>query len=207
MKVDLKGIKNIIFDLGGVILDLDFDDSVNAFRKIGLKESIFDGKLTFSDKIFYKLQTGLVTPEQFRDRIRIILDNSDAADQEIDDAWCAMLDGIPFSRVEKILELRKNYKVYLFSNTNKIHIDRLEQEFLENNGFPFANVFDEVYYSQDIHKAKPEIKSFMKVIKLSGVNSEETLFIDDIEENIEGARKTGLKTFWLKDGIDIREIF
>ena len=207
MEIDLKGIKNIIFDLGGVILDLDFNASIRAFYKLGLKESVLNGKLRYSDKIFYQLQTGHVTPEKFRERVREILKNSAITDQQIDDAWSAMLKGIPRQRIETLGKLRKNFGIFLFSNTNTIHIDRLEKEFLDTNGFRFTSVFDGVYYSQDIGDAKPAVSSFLKVIELSGVVPQETLFVDDIVENILGAEKAGLKTFWLKDGMDIREVF
>ncbi|NQU84260.1 MAG: HAD family phosphatase [Mariniphaga sp.] len=207
MKIDLKGIKNIIFDLGGVILDLNFNASVLAFYKLGLKEDVLDGKLAYSDKIFYQLQTGQVSPEKFRIRVREILGKPEATDQQIDDAWSAMLDGIPFSRIETIQKLRKKYKVFLYSNTNKIHIDKLEKEFSENYGFSFASCFNEVFYSQEIHDAKPAVSSFLKIIELSGVNPHETLFVDDIQENIEGAEKAGLKTFWLKEELEMNEIF
>ena len=207
MKVDLKGIKNIIFDLGGVILDLDFNASVKAFRKLGLDKNVFDGKLAYSDEIFYRLQTGQATPEEFREKVREILNNPEASDLQIDNAWCAMLKGIPVSRIETIRKLSINYKVFLFSNTNIIHIDRLEKEFSEKNGFSFTSVFHGVFYSQDINDAKPAVSSFQKVIKLSGVNPEETLFVDDIQENLDGADKAGLKTFWLKKGLELDEVF
>jgi len=207
MKIDLKGIKNIIFDLGGVILGLNFKASVKAFREIGLDYDMFDGKLGFSDEIFYHVQTGRVTPEEFRGKAKVILNNPEVTASEIDDAWCAMLKGIPFSRIDTIYRLRKKYKVFLFSNTNKIHIDRLEEEFSGEHGFPLASCFDAVFYSHEIHDAKPAASAFLKVIELAKVNPAETLFVDDIHENIEGAQKAGLKTFHLKEGMEMNEVF
>lgn len=207
MAIDLKGIHNIIFDMGGVILDLDFDSSIRAFYTIGLKEDMMDGKLAYFDPIFYKLQTGTATPEEFRAKIRELIPNPGATDQQVDNAWCAMLAGIPASRIEKIQGLREKYKIYLFSNTNKIHIDHLESGFFAQNGFTFASVFDGVAYSHEIFDAKPTVSSFKKVIRLFGVDPRETLFVDDIEENTQSAETAGLKTLWLKHGMDIRDIF
>ncbi|MBN1819556.1 MAG: HAD family phosphatase [Prolixibacteraceae bacterium] len=207
MKIDLKGIKNIIFDLGGVILDLDFMASVKAFRKMGFTYDMFDGQLGFSDDIFYHIQTGKISPKEFRNRVREILKNSNLTDQQINDAWCAMLDGIPVSRIETIRKLKNKYKVYLFSNTNLIHIERLEKEFAEENGFSFTSIFADVFYSHEIRDAKPAVSSFQKVIEMAKIDPAESIFIDDVEENIKGAEKAGLKTFWLKKGLELGEVF
>jgi len=207
MKAILKNIKNIIFDLGGVILNLDFEASKKAFSALGFNEKVWDGGLGFSDPVFYEFQAGAISPETFREKVRHILNNPDISDSQFDEAWCAMLKDIPVERIKKIQELRKNYKVYLFSNTNKIHVDQLHRDFLGDFGFAFPSVFDSVFYSQEIHDAKPAVSSFEKVIQLSGVDPAETLFVDDIYENIEGAAKAGLKTFWLKEGLKITEVF
>ena len=207
MQYSLNNINTIIFDLGGVILDLDFKASINAFHKIGLQEDILDSNLIYFDDIFDSLQTGAASPAQFRSKIRKILKYSEATDQQIDDAWCAMLAGIPFSRIETILELRKKYKVFLFSNTNIIHIEKLKREFAQDHDMNFESVFDKVYYSQDIHDIKPAVSSFLKVIELSEINPAETLFVDDLEDNIKGAEKAGLKTFWFKKGLDFNKEF
>lgn len=205
MKVDLKGIKNIIFDLGGVILNLDMDASLEEFCKLGLKQRLTDGNPGYH-ALFHPFQTGQVTPDGFRKKLREILSNPGVTDRQIDEAWCAMLKGIPVSRIETIRNVKKKYKVYLFSNTNSIHIEKLEKEFSAENGFSFASVFDGLYYSHEIHDAKPSVSSYLKVIELSGVNPVETLFVDDLKENIEGAEKAGLKTFWLKEGLELNDI-
>jgi putative hydrolase of the HAD superfamily len=207
MKIDLSGINNIIFDLGGVILDIDYNTSIEAFRKFGFKENFTDGKLTYSDEIFYKFQTGKVTPDEFRGKIRAILNNPGLKDNEIDDAWCAMIKKIPPQRLEILKRLREGHKIFLFSNTNKIHIDRLEAMFRAKHGTSFASLFNNVFYSHEIHLAKPDVESFLKVIELSKITPAETLFIDDIKENAEGASKAGLVAHWLKKGEDISNIF
>ena len=118
-----------------------------------------------------------------------------------------MILDVPAKRVEVLQDLGKKYNVYLFSNTNKIHIDRLLGKFQVQHGIDFESLFVSVYYSQEIHERKPDLRSFHKVIELSGVDPQETLFVDDLEKNTIGAVKVGLKTLWLKEGMEMAEIF
>ncbi len=207
MKADLNNIKNIIFDLGKVILNLDFDASINAFKKLGSNSEVLDHKNAYADPVFYNLEIGKASPEEFRAGVRKLLDDTTPTDQQIDDAWYAMIKDIPAERVEVLKRLAKKYKVYLFSNTNKIHIDRLLLEFKAQHGIDFPTLFEKAYYSHEIHDRKPEISSFEKVIKLAGINPAESLFIDDLEKNILGAKKAGLKTLWLKNGMEMAKLF
>ncbi len=143
----------------------------------------------------------------FRNRVRKVLKNPAATDRQIDDAWYAMILDIPEDRVNTVQKLQENYNVYLFSNTNKIHIDRLHPEFKKQHGIDFPSLFIKDFYSHEIHERKPDLSSFNKVIELAGINPERTLFVDDLEKNIIGAQKAGLQTFWLKEGLEIREVF
>jgi putative hydrolase of the HAD superfamily len=207
MKPDLTNIKNIIFDLGNVLLNLDFNASIHAFRQLGLSSEVIDRQQAYADPIFYDLEVGRASPAQFRTRVRQILKNPGATDQQIDDAWYAMVLDIPAKRVEMVKDLRKKFNVFLFSNTNQIHISRLHKEFRETHGIDFPSIFEKDFYSHEIHERKPDLSSFQKVIQLSGVRPEETLFVDDLEDNIAGAQKTGMKTYWLKNGTEISVLF
>ncbi|WP_321997737.1 HAD family phosphatase [Draconibacterium orientale] len=207
MKANLSNIKNIIFDLGRVLLNLDFDASIKAFQQLGSDGEVLDHKNAYADPIFYKLEIGKITPAEFRSGIRKLLQNEQLTNEQIDKAWYAMIRDIPEHRVKKVQELSKNYNLYLFSNTNQIHIDRLLTEFKTQHGIDFPSLFKTVYYSHEIHDRKPEVSAYKKVIALSGVNPEETLFIDDLENNIVAAQKAGLKTFWLQNGMEMTELF
>jgi putative hydrolase of the HAD superfamily len=118
-----------------------------------------------------------------------------------------MILDIPASRVKVVQELSKNYNVYLFSNTNQIHIERLHRAFKAEHGIDFPSLFVKDFYSHEIHERKPDISSYKKVIELSGINPEESIFIDDLEKNIIGAQQSGLKTFWLKEGMEMTDVF
>ncbi|WP_303923013.1 HAD family phosphatase [Draconibacterium sediminis] len=207
MKADLTNIKNIIFDLGRVLLNLDFDASIKAFQQLGSDGEVLDHKNVYADPIFYNLEAGKITPAEFRSGVRKLLKNEQLTDRQIDEAWYAMILDIPPHRVKKVQELSKSYNLYLFSNTNQIHIDRLLSEFKAQHGIDFPSLFKTVFYSHEIHDRKPEVSAYEKVIKLSGVNPEETLFIDDLKDNIDAAQKAGLKTFWLQNGMEMTELF
>jgi HAD superfamily hydrolase (TIGR01509 family) len=207
MKIDLTNIKNIIFDLGKVLLNLDFNASIVAFQKLGLKTDVLDSKQVYSDPVFYELEVGKVTPEEFCKRVRKVIQNPDSTDLQIEDAWYSMILDIPASRVKVVQELSKNYNVYLFSNTNKIHIERLHRAFKTEHGIDFPSLFVKDFYSHEIHERKPDLSSYQKVIELAGINPEESIFIDDLEKNIIGAQQSGLKTFWLKEGMEMTDIF
>jgi len=207
MKPDLTKIKNIIFDLGKVLLNLDFDATTLAFQNLGLKTNVLDPLTGYTNHVFHELEVGKIAPNLFCDKVRKILKNQKITNLQIEDAWSAMIKDIPAKRVEKLLELSKNYNIYLFSNTNKIHIERLHKSFYEQHGIDFPSLFITDFYSHEIHLSKPDIKSYLKVIELAGINPEETLFVDDLEKNIEGAKQAGLKTYWIKEGIEMAEIF
>lgn len=207
MKPDLTNIKNIIFDLGKVLLNLDFNASIKAFQKLGLSADVLDNKQAYSDPVFYELEVGSVSPGEFCNSVRIVLNNPNATNLQIEDAWYAMILDIPSKRVKKVLELRQKFQVYLFSNTNQIHIKRLHAAFKAEHGIDFPSLFVTDFYSHGIHARKPDLDSYQKVIELSGVNPKETLFVDDLEKNIDGAKKAGLQTFWLKDGMEMTELF
>ena len=207
MGPNLTNIKNIVFDLGNVLLNLDFDASIQAFQKLGLNSEVVNRQQAYADPVFYELEVGETTPEKFRSRVRQILKNPDATDRQIDDAWCAMIRDIPANRVKMLKTLAKNYSVYLFSNTNAIHISRLHKKFSEMHGIEFPSLFVKDFYSHEIHERKPDLASYQKVIELSGITPDETLFVDDLEKNISGAKKAGLKTFWLKDGMEVADRF
>ncbi len=206
MKINLSSVKNILFDLGKVLLNLDFQASVSAFEKLNLSAEALDIGMVFADPVFLNFETGQTTAEEFKDRVRGILNNPAATGQQIEEAWYAMVLDIPEKRVQMLKWLAENYDLFLFSNTNVIHTQRFKNEFREQYGFEFSSLFTRDFYSHDIQERKPDLSAFRKVTELSGINPEETLFIDDLKPNIDGAQKAGFKTFWLEDGMEIADL-
>jgi len=202
----LKGIKNIIFDLGGVLLNIDPKKTIDAFGKLGMDQLVGDQGLTYDHDIFYLMEQGKITPEEFRNGVRKLLPG-EVDDSQIDDAWTAMLLDFPKIRVELVKKLRVNYKIYLFSNTNAIHVEKYHANFRSQHGFEVSTLFEKDFYSNEIGFRKPTPESFQEIIRLSGINPEESLFIDDSLLNVEAAIASGLKGFWLEPVQKVEELF
>ena len=202
----LNGIRNIIFDLGGVLLNIDPKKTIDAFGKLGMEQLVGDKGLSYDHEIFYLMEQGKITPEEFRNGVRQLLPK-EVSDDEIDTAWTAMLLDFPEIRVELVKNLRNDFKIYLFSNTNAIHVEKFHSIFRKQHGFEVSTLFDKDFYSNEIGYRKPSPESFKEIIRLSGINPEESLFIDDSFQNVESAIASGLKGFWLEPRQKIEEIF
>lgn len=202
----LKGVKNIIFDLGGVLLNIEPKKTIEAFGALGMEQLIGDKGLSYDHDIFYQMEQGQVTPDEFRDGIRQLI-SANISSQEIDAAWTAMLLDFPAIRVELLRQLRKEFKIFLFSNTNSIHVEKYHSNFRNQHGFEVSTLFEKDFYSNEIGFRKPTSESFQEIIRLSGINPSESLFIDDSLQNVEAAMASGLQGFWLQPGQKIEELF
>jgi len=193
----LLAVKNIIFDLGGVIYDIRYENIADTFRSYGLQnfEKLYvqAGQAVEIDHF----EEGKITPEQFRNFIRSLTPN-DLSDQQIDHAWNTILIDLPEVRVTLLEKLRKKYRVFLFSNTNAINCIEFERYVTSKFGINiFETHFEKVYYSHTLGIKKPKPESFLKICEEQNLIPSETLFVDDIERHILGAQKAGLQTYWL----------
>lgn len=202
----LSGIKNIIFDLGGVLLNIAPQNTIEAFGRLAMDQLIGDKGLSYDHDIFYQMEQGKITPEEFRNGVRELLPGK-VSDDLIDAAWTAMLLDFPAIRVELIKTLQHDYKIYLFSNTNAIHVEKFHSIFRNQHGFEVSSLFKKDFYSNEIGFRKPSPESYREIIRLSGIIPEESLFIDDSLPNVESAIASGLKGLWLEPGQKIEEIF
>ena len=198
-----SGIKNILFDLGGVLLDLDFLAPVTAFRKLGLADDQPDYRNAISDPVFLGFEQGNISPEAFRDRIREILGNPNLTDAEIDTAWCSMLGSVPAEKTELLKKLAPRYRLFLYSNTNVIHIGYFKRRFEIEHGLPFEPLFEKTFYSHEIHDRKPRASGFEKVVAQACIHPGETLFVDDIVQNIDAAREFGFQVYHYVPGSEL----
>ena len=201
-----KKIRNIVFDLGGVLVDLDFKAAINGLQKAGfanVKEQLqaFD-----CEGIFQKFELGEMTADEFRSAIR---ENSTVSltDEEVDGLWNAMLLEVPREKLELILHLRGKYMVYLLSNTNSIHWDYVCKNAFNYRGFRVNDYFEETFLSYEMHLAKPDKAIFEKVLEEANLLPEETLFIDDSEANCKAASELGIHTHHYHIGEDLKELF
>ena len=196
-------IKNIIFDFGGVIIDIDYHATINAFKAMGLRD--FD--LAFSQirqtDVFDNLETGKISPAQFCKEMNAHFGGG-KSEADIYAAWNAMLGGIPAHRLEMLLKLKKKCPTYLLSNTNEIHLKHIFKYTKKVYGqADMDQYFHKTYFSHIMGLRKPNANIFDKVIIENDLDPEETLFIDDSPQHITGAKKVGLHTLHLVGGLDI----
>jgi putative hydrolase of the HAD superfamily len=193
----LKDIKNIIFDLGGVIINIHYDETIKAFQKLGFN---FDGIYTQfkQTSLFDELETGKTKPETFRDKLRNYYPSLN--DSQIDFAWNAMMGSMPEENIRLLKKIRLKYRTFLLSNTNAIHIDYFKEYLNKTFGHnPLPDMFEQTWFSHEIGERKPNVSAYQKVLKLGKLDASETLFIDDLYANIEGARKAGLHAYHLQN--------
>jgi len=191
-------IKNIIFDLGGVIMNLDVPRTIKAFEKIGITDIVNDTGHHYKNPVFYDFETGKISESEFVEELANMSANS-VSDIQIREAWNAMILDIPRERIKFLLDIKKKYKIYLLSNTNSIHQEKFLREVNKANNFSFSELFEKAYYSHEIGIRKPNEEVFHFVLKDSKLNADKTLFVDDSLQNINSAQKTGLQTFHIKN--------
>ena len=188
-----SAIETILFDLGGVLIDVDYHAAAHAFAKLGFADfDVLYGKAK-QDHLFDGFETGALSPEQFHDRIRE-LHGRPMSDAQIDACWNAMLGSIPPERIALVERLRARYQVLLLSNTNAIHVPAFEAIVARENGITnFKGLFHGAYYSCEIGLRKPDASAFHHVLAQHRANAGTTLFIDDSIQHVEGALKAGLR--------------
>lgn len=205
--MDFKLIKNIIFDLGGVIINLAYHKSVEALRLLSKEQQAIEFNQQAQAELFDLYETGRITSEAFRKGLRetYALTGDDTA---LDEAWNAMLLDIPGERLELLQELGKTYRLFLLSNTNAIHMDRFNKTVQEVSGEPsLESLFEKTYYSHLVGMRKPDAAVFEYILKENNLVAAETLFIDDSLQHIVGARTVGLQTLHLEPPLTINEFF
>jgi len=204
-QIQSSKIRNIIFDLGGVLLNINPLLSMSEFIKIsGLDQKELTKRL-LSENIFKKFETGRLNDTQFRSELCRIM-NIKASDSEIDRAWNILLLDFPQPRVELLKLLRKNYRVYLLSNTNSIHFEHYTREFYEKYGISMIDLFERVFVSHEIGIHKPDAGIYTHVLTNAEINASETLLIDDTIINIEAAALQGIKGIHI-NGMDVTSYF
>ena len=204
----LDNFDNIIFDLGGVILNIDPSRTVEAFSTIaGISASVIYQKGSQST-IFDDYEEGKLSSEEFRDGVRVLLQIS-CSDAELDLAWNAMLLDIPLSRIKILQNLKTKKNIYLLSNTNEIHHQQIEIIFSQSYGQLFnsiSDLFHQTYFSYLMKDRKPNPSIFQQVIDEQKLDPNRTLFIDDNQGNIEGAKTTQLQTLYLDKSSNLEDL-
>ncbi len=188
-----NNIKNIIFDLGDVILNIDIPKTVRAFAELSGHSDQHLHKVFAENELFRKFETGNLSEEGFRNLVREILEMPYLADTDIDDAWNALLLDIPPARIGLLKSLADRYQLYLLSNTSSIHISKVNQILHTTSGIGnLQHLFSKVYLSYEMGIMKPDPQIYLNVLEDAGIEAGQTLFLDDNQANVEAAGKLGI---------------
>jgi FMN phosphatase YigB (HAD superfamily) len=197
MSNHLLNYKNIIFDFGGVIINIDYNLSAAAFKDMGL--SNFDEFFSKAKQkqLFDLYEKGLITSHEFRTELRSAF-NIKPSNEAINKAWNAMLLDLPQERLDLLKKLKSTHRTFLLSNTNEIHIETIYDMLANKMGVPdLSEYFEKIYFSYQMKMRKPDTEIFHHVLKENSLKASETLFIDDSPQHLEGAKKLGIHTYYL----------
>lgn len=189
-----SSVKNLIFDLGGVILDLSVESTLQQFAAISGLEPRLVTRLFQTSSGFTEYEKGMLDDDAFRDFVRKLY-NVQASDDQLDKCWNAMLVRIPPQKLQLLLQLKQQYNVILLSNTNTIHLKYINGTVVPAaGGNALDYYFHRSYYSHLMKKRKPDAEIFEQVLQENNLKAEQTLFLDDNADNISGAQLLGIQT-------------
>ena len=191
--------------MGGVLLDIDYQRTEDAFVQLGMKDFAQHYTQAAQSDFFSDFETGKIEEEQFISGISKWIPGP-VRDTDIISAWNAMLLDFPLRRLQILQQLQLHYDIVLLSNTNSIHERAFNQLLRERCGFNSLAVFvDKVFYSHHIGMRKPDVATFEYVLNYTGFDPAHTLFVDDSQQHIAGARSAGIQAIWLEKGMTIEE--
>ncbi|PSL21538.1 HAD family hydrolase [Dyadobacter jiangsuensis] len=199
-------IRNIIFDLGDVILNIDVPIASKSFADLSGREQHEILTIFKESEIFRQFETGLMDEPTFRNYVREILNFPDLSDEAIDTAWNSLLLDLPPERVELLKKLATKYRLFLLSNTSSIHITQVNKILEASTGVEkLEDLFEIVFLSYEMGLMKPDPRIYQEVLEKAGLKAEETLFLDDNADNIRSAGELGIETIHVQKPVTILE--
>jgi HAD superfamily hydrolase (TIGR01509 family) len=201
----MKNIKHIIFDLGNVILNIEYQKTINEFNKIGIQDASIFYSQSIQKEIFNLLEIGKISEFDFLIEVNKLCPK--ATHKQILAAWNALILDLPQERISLINKLKSSFSIYLLSNTNAIHINEIIKKTGVKKYNKFYNLFNKVYYSHEIGLRKPNPEAFNIILNENNLNVSEVLFIDDSIQHIQSAKRLGIKTYHLTEDESIETIF
>jgi len=188
-------------------MDLDFTKTHQAFSRLsGIPAEELKGKI-HTNEFFNKYEQGLMTDLDFRDALREFLCCS-TDDDNLDRAWNAMLVGIAKERLDVLEQLKTKYNTFLLSNTNGIHLQAVNDIVFKTSGEKqLDSFFHKAYYSHLMKMRKPNQDIFLSVLEENDLLPGETLFMDDIFENVQGAKSVGIQTIQISSTQQMLSLF
>lgn len=190
MKVDLSQFETIIFDFGGVILDIDPERTWNSFARFASREKI---QQVIDNGVLQQFEKGAITAFEIRSMMNQQLETS-IPDEAFNRAWNAMLIDYKPKRIQRIQWLKHSHRLFLLSNTNSIHFEFFSAKLQKEYGIGFNDLFIKTYTSYEMKLLKPDLEIYRRVLIEQNLNPETTLFIEDSRENAEAAEMLGIQT-------------
>jgi putative hydrolase of the HAD superfamily len=200
----MAATKNLIFDLGNVLYDIDFTKMYAAFDTLGIPNFENHFTLNKSDQIFFDLEKGFINEQEFCDGFNALYKMS-LSKEQIVGAWNSLLIGYRKESIAWVKEHNGNYATFLYSNTNQIHYDYFIPQYAQEIGGNFENLFKTPYFSHKMGQRKPDPASFQHILEKEEIKAEETLFIDDNEPNVIAAASVGLQVLYLQPGMRVEK--
>ena len=201
----MKNINTIIFDLGAVILNINYRNTIDQFKKLGLKNPNSFYSKASQNNLFNQIEVGEISSNEFL--LELQKKMPDASLKKIKNAWNSMLMDLPENRINLLKKLKLDYSIFLLSNTNNLHISKFKKILGHDKYHEFYNLFNKVYYSNKIGFRKPHAEAFQLVLDENKLTSNKTLFIDDSSQHTEGAKKLGINIYHLKDNEEVTTLF
>lgn len=202
----MLAVKNVVFDLGAVLLNIDPQRSIAAFRQLLKPGRKWEEAWKMSSEAIRALEDGSISDSVFLNNLREILDPS-LDDEVLVNAWNAILLDFPRERITMLQRLKPHYRLFLLSNSNHIHFQKYEGDLKKQLSGGFEALFEGLVFSYREGCAKPDPEIYRILLKRYSLQAGETLFIDDREDNIEAARREGIQAFHLQAGTEVTRLF
>jgi glucose-1-phosphatase len=202
----IETVDAIIFDLGGVIINLDYELTTKAFQQLGMLSFKESYSQLSQNSLFDDFETGKISPQHFINKLLVHLPSGTSANQVVA-AWNSMILDVPKEKITLLNTLKDRYRIFLLSNTNEIHMVKVKREWEKVSDQPMGAFFKHIFLSHEVGLRKPNPEIFTLVCEQMGLIPETTLFIDDSPQHIEGAQSIGLQTLHLKNPEDLYEVF
>lgn len=202
----MKQFSNLIFDIGDVIIDIDYIVTIGEFQKLSAVDFSEIVSYNKQNRIFDLFETGKITAQQFRHELKQFL-KAGTTDEEITRAWNSILIHYPQQKIDLLKELKTRYKVFALSNINEIHVDSLNEAAKAQFGTDsFGSFFHHAYYSNEVGFRKPEKEIYELVLQKENLIAGDTFFVDDKAENVEAAKALGIQAYQLTDRNKLNEL-
>lgn len=201
-----KGVTTLMFDVGNVLVDLDFNLLTARFKQLAQRDFRAELNIDSADSLFSRFDRGEISATAFCEGLQPYLIPG-TTHQQIADAWNALITGFPPEKFALLRPLREHYRVIALSNINTLHVAFIDQHLMEAYQCNLRDFFDYAYYSFEMGARKPEVRIYEMVLQQEGCSAENIFFIDDLKANIEAAQLQGFHTCHITDRNQLLALF